>query len=269
MAASVLVGKYAWHLPLYRRSQMLAAQGLEIKRSVLAFWVGYAAAELEPLYLAPARTDPRLRQDRGRRDEGAGARSRPRSGQAGLLLGDRPRRSTLGRDRSAGHRFHLRAGPRGSACAQAARRLLRRGAMRRLLSLHETRRRGAGRGRHARVLLVASAATVLRPRQERQGADRQRSARTHRRALCDREDDPRRERRGAAQRAPGKEQAAGRGAQDLARATACPRVRQGADRRGPSLRPEPLGRSHITRFLDDGRIELDTNIVERGISQSF
>ena len=51
MVASVLVSKYAWHLPLYRQSQMLAAQGLQIKRSVLAFWVGYAAAELEPLYL--------------------------------------------------------------------------------------------------------------------------------------------------------------------------------------------------------------------------
>jgi transposase len=51
MVASVLVAKYAWHLPLYRQSQMLAAQGLDIKRSVLAFWVGYAAAELKPIYL--------------------------------------------------------------------------------------------------------------------------------------------------------------------------------------------------------------------------
>ena len=42
MVASVLVSKYAWHLPLYRQAQMLAAQGLDIKRSVLAFWVGYA-----------------------------------------------------------------------------------------------------------------------------------------------------------------------------------------------------------------------------------
>jgi transposase len=50
MVASVLVAKYAWHLPLYRQTQMLAAQGLDIKRSVLAFWVGYAAAELKPIY---------------------------------------------------------------------------------------------------------------------------------------------------------------------------------------------------------------------------
>jgi transposase len=51
MVASVLVSKYAWHLPLYRQAQMLAAQGLDIKRSVLAFWVGYAAVELKPVYL--------------------------------------------------------------------------------------------------------------------------------------------------------------------------------------------------------------------------
>jgi len=51
MVASVLVAKYAWHLPLYRQAQMLAAQGLDIKRSVLAFWVGYAAAELRPIWL--------------------------------------------------------------------------------------------------------------------------------------------------------------------------------------------------------------------------
>ena len=51
MVASVLVAKYAWHLPLYRQAQMLLAQGLDIKRAVLAFWVGYAAAELMPVYL--------------------------------------------------------------------------------------------------------------------------------------------------------------------------------------------------------------------------
>jgi transposase len=51
MVASVLVGKYAWHLPLYRQAQMLAVQGLDLKRSILAFWVGYAAAELKPVWL--------------------------------------------------------------------------------------------------------------------------------------------------------------------------------------------------------------------------
>ena len=51
MVASVLVGKYAWHLPLYRQAQMLAVQGLDLKRSILGFWVGYAAAELKPVWL--------------------------------------------------------------------------------------------------------------------------------------------------------------------------------------------------------------------------
>jgi transposase len=51
MVASVLVGKYAWHLPLYRQAQMLATQGIDIKRSILAFWVGYAVAELKPIWL--------------------------------------------------------------------------------------------------------------------------------------------------------------------------------------------------------------------------
>ena len=49
MVASVLVAKYA-HLPLYRQAKMLASQGIDLDRSTLAFWVGYAAAELMPLY---------------------------------------------------------------------------------------------------------------------------------------------------------------------------------------------------------------------------
>jgi len=43
MVAHVLVSKYAWHLPLYRQAQMLAAVGILIDRSTLAFWVGYGA----------------------------------------------------------------------------------------------------------------------------------------------------------------------------------------------------------------------------------
>src|ERR1700736_1770299 len=46
MVAYVLTSKYAWHLPLYRQALMLLSQGIEIHRATLAFWVGYAAAEL-------------------------------------------------------------------------------------------------------------------------------------------------------------------------------------------------------------------------------
>ena len=49
MVAHVLVARYADHLPLYRQAQMLAREGVLIDRSTLAFWMGYAAAELAPV----------------------------------------------------------------------------------------------------------------------------------------------------------------------------------------------------------------------------
>jgi len=50
LVAQVLVAKYADHTPLYRQCQIMARQGIAIDRSVLAFWVGYAAAEVKPLW---------------------------------------------------------------------------------------------------------------------------------------------------------------------------------------------------------------------------
>lgn len=50
LVAQVVVSKHADHLPLYRQGQILARQGVEIERSTLAHWVGAAAAELQPLH---------------------------------------------------------------------------------------------------------------------------------------------------------------------------------------------------------------------------
>jgi transposase len=50
LVADVLVSKYADHLPLYRQAQILAREGVRIDRSTLAHWVGFAAHELEPLH---------------------------------------------------------------------------------------------------------------------------------------------------------------------------------------------------------------------------
>ena len=47
--AHVLVSKYADHLPLYRQSQIYARDGLELDRSTLADWVGGASELLGPL----------------------------------------------------------------------------------------------------------------------------------------------------------------------------------------------------------------------------
>jgi transposase len=49
LLAHVLVSKYCDHLPLYRQSQMFARQGVELDRSTLARWVGGACWWLEPL----------------------------------------------------------------------------------------------------------------------------------------------------------------------------------------------------------------------------
>ncbi|GAV33880.1 transposase IS66 family protein [Roseomonas sp. TAS13] len=47
--AHVLVSRYADHLPLYRQSQILLRQGIEIGREVLADWTGTAAHEVLPV----------------------------------------------------------------------------------------------------------------------------------------------------------------------------------------------------------------------------
>ena len=48
--AQVLVSKYADHLPLYRQAQIYARQGIDLDRSTLADWVGQAAWHLRPLH---------------------------------------------------------------------------------------------------------------------------------------------------------------------------------------------------------------------------
>src|SRR6202040_2752441 len=47
--AQVLVSKYADHLPLYRQAQIYARQGIALDRSTLADWVGRAAFLLRPV----------------------------------------------------------------------------------------------------------------------------------------------------------------------------------------------------------------------------
>lgn len=49
LLAHVLVSKFADHLPLYRQSVIYARKGVELERSLLAKWVGHSAALLQPL----------------------------------------------------------------------------------------------------------------------------------------------------------------------------------------------------------------------------
>ena len=50
LLAQVLIGKYSDHLPLYRQSQIFARQGVTLDRSTLCNWVGRACWWLAPLH---------------------------------------------------------------------------------------------------------------------------------------------------------------------------------------------------------------------------
>jgi transposase len=50
LVAHVLVAKYADHTPLYRQAQIYARQGITLDRSTLADWVGRAAFTLRPVH---------------------------------------------------------------------------------------------------------------------------------------------------------------------------------------------------------------------------
>jgi transposase len=49
LVAQVAVARFADHQPLYRQAQMMAREGVIIERSTLSFWIGYAAAEVAPV----------------------------------------------------------------------------------------------------------------------------------------------------------------------------------------------------------------------------
>ncbi len=50
LITSIVVGKFAWHLPLNRQTDMLRGHGVDLDRSTLVHWVLRAAWWLKPLY---------------------------------------------------------------------------------------------------------------------------------------------------------------------------------------------------------------------------
>lgn len=94
MVAHVLVSKYADHLPLYRQAQIYARQGIELDRSTLADWVGRAAFELKPVFghlIGHLTTSPKLFMDETRAPVLEPGRRRTRNGYFwALARDDRP-----------------------------------------------------------------------------------------------------------------------------------------------------------------------------------
>ena len=202
--AQVLVSKYADHLPLYRQAQIYARQGIKLDRST---WPTGSAAPPSCCGRCTSACSCRLKGSAKLfADETTAPVLDPGRGthQDRPALGLCPRRSPLGRRRSARRRLRLRARPQGRAADRPSRRLQGHPAGRRLWRLSRARR---ARRRAARLLLGPCAPPLLRTRRGRPRADRQRGARTHRRPLRDRERHPRPQRRGAARRPPGEEPA--------------------------------------------------------------
>ena len=92
--AQVLVSKYADHLPLYRQTQIYARQGVALDRSTLAEWVGRAAFLLRPVHdrmLAALKSSPKLFADETTAPVLDPGRGRTKTGQLwAYVRDDRP-----------------------------------------------------------------------------------------------------------------------------------------------------------------------------------
>ena len=216
MVAHVLVTKYADHAPLYRQAQMLARQGIVIDRSTLACWVGYAAAELKPLWRL-IREDllgsAKLFVDETKAPVLDPGRGRTKTGYFwAIARDDRP---WGGSDPPAV--VYSYAPGRGSEHASALlkdfRGILQTDGYVAYKSVAGSPGGGRrdGRRRHPGALLGPLPETVLRHRQGGAGADRPRGAAADRDTLRHRSGDPRQERRRAPGRPAAAHEAAARG----------------------------------------------------------
>lgn len=92
--AQVIVSKYADHLPLYRQAQIFARQGVVLDRSTLADWVGRAAVLLRPVHerlLDDLRASQKLFADETTAPVLDPGRGRTKTGQLwAYARGDRP-----------------------------------------------------------------------------------------------------------------------------------------------------------------------------------
>lgn len=260
LVAQVLVSKYADHLPLYRQAQIYARQGVELDRSTLADWTGRAAWWLRPLrdhlldnlkrsgkLFADETVAPVLDPGRGRTKRGqlwAYARDdRPWGGSDPPAVAYR-----YAPDRAAEQPVEHLAGFRGVLQVDGYagyRKLARAGEVQLAFCWAHVRRRffeqAAGGTQPVATDVLARIARLYAVEADIRGqaADMRRAARQKRsRPLID----------------------------DLRRVL---EMRLGqASRKGRLAEAIRYALNHwdgLCRFLDDGRIELDSNTVERSI----
>src|SRR3954465_4550888 len=264
LLAQVAVAKYNDGLPLYRQAQILERDGVHLDRATLSDWMGGTAWWLKPLWellLGSVLSSPKLFCDDTRLPVLAPGKGKT---STGYLLGPCPgRRPRAGRP-AAGGGLCLHRGP--GPCPRGAGRLHRRAPGRRLGRLQAPDRqtgRSPGRcqPRHPGLLLVARPAAVLRDPPGHPVADRRRGAPADRRAVPHRGRDPRSAARCPARCPSGQEQGQGRRAQGLpGRAAGASPAKCRWPRRSATCWATGTG---CCVSLTDGRVELDTNTIER------
>jgi len=264
LLAQVLVNKYADHLPLYRQAQMMARQGINLDRSTLADWVGRAAFELRPIFerlAADLKSSSKLFMDETTAPVLDPGRGRTKSGYLWSLARDE--RSWNGTDPPAVAYFYApsRAGKHGEAFLDGFRGILQVDGYAGYNRLTRSTRKGgpvqlANCWSHARRKLYDVAQTGTSPIAE-EGL--QRIA-----GLYKIETDIR------GQDADARRQVRQQNAKPLIEAFEIwlnanrARVSRGS-RLGQALAYIAKHMPGLKLYLDDGRIEIDNNTVERTI----
>jgi transposase len=258
--AQVLVSKYADHLPLYRQAQIYARQGINLDRSTLADWVGRAAWHLRPVHerlLEKLKASPKLFADETTAPVLDPGRGKTKTGQ--LWAYARDDRPWGGATRPASP-MSMRRTARPSDRSPIWRASSRHPAGRWLWRLS---RAGRQERRHARLLL----GHVRRRFYELAApgpAPIASEALTRIAELYRIEDEIRgRSAEERTRRPPGAQPADRRRARAVAARKA--RLISQKTKLAEAIRYTLSRWEGLTRFLDDGRIEIDNNTVERSI----
>jgi len=258
--AQVLVSKYADHLPLYRQAQIYARQGINLDRSTLADWVGRAAWLLRPVHerlLIKLKGSTRLFADETTAPVLDPGRGRTKTGQLwAYARDDRPWGGTdppgvvyvYAPDRKAERPITHLAGFKGVLQVDGYggyRVLAERGDVRLALCWSHVRRRfyelaAAGAAPIASEALerIAGLYRIESEIRGRNAGERQNVRRERSRPIIEAFEPWLREKLGL-----------------ISQKTKLAEAIRYALSRWDGL----------TRFLDDGRIEIDTNVVERAI----
>ena len=122
LIAHVAAAKYAWQSTLYRQTQILAGHGVVVDRQTLARWMGKRGLDGPGPLRSATEDHASLRAAVLRRDADAGARPGARPHEDLPVLGACDGRSGVERSGAAGGRLRVRGRPRQEGDHGAARR---------------------------------------------------------------------------------------------------------------------------------------------------